>query len=361
MKKNYFMKSLMGLAMLCGITTANAQTIQEVAGKYSDGENTLTVRVDDAEAGTVLLSGFMGKGCTVNGTYADGAITIDASKGVYVDMGVSLEAGAMAAMQLLVTAEADGSVNMMTGMAPIVLKVDGQSLSYDVNLASAVMDFMTGGMTPVAYMAPASLKKQEVPVLTAEQIVGEYTFTANSAETNDEFKSVLGESLVSDNYTLTVAPGAGENQFTVSGFFGYSMMPVQAEYVPATGQLIVSTNPQAGMPAFVGMTATGDMLMLMTMMTNTYFDVTADGMSTNNTVILSFMAGADSDYDDGIAALVRGGKAVKGADAIHEIAESQSDKVEYYTLGGVRVNKVQNMPKGAYIVKSAKGSKKVIF
>ena len=360
MKKNYFMKSLMGLAMLCGITTANAQTIQEVAGKYSDGENTLTVRVDDAEAGTVLLSGFMGKGCTVNGTYADGAITINASKGVYVDMGVSLEAGALAAMQLLVTAEADGSVNMVTGMAPIVLKVDGQSLSYDVNLACAVMDFMTGGMTPVAYMAPASLKKQEVPVLTAEQIVGEYTFTANSAETNDEFKSVLGESLVSDNYTLTVAPGAGENQFTVSGFFGYSM-PVQAEYVPATGQLIVSTDIQAGMSAIVGETATGDALSLTTLMTNTYFDVTADGMSTNNTIILSFKAGADSDYDDGIAALVRGGKAVKGADAIHEIAESQSDKVEYYTLGGVRVNKVQNMPKGAYIVKSAKGSKKVIF
>lgn len=362
MKKNYFMRSLMGLAVACGISTANAQSIQDIAGKYSDGENTLTVRVSDAEAGTVVLSGFMGKGCTINGTYADGVITVELARGAYLDMGVSLEAGSLAAMQMLVNAEADGSLNMLTAMVPLALKADGSSLSYTTTLASAVMDFTTGGMTPVLYMAPSTLQKQEVPVLTAEQIAGQYTFTANASEIGEDYTGAFDANFSAESFTLTVAPGAAENMFNVSGFYGYSMMPVQAEYVPSTGQLIVSTGPQAGMPAIIGMTAGGDMLLMMTMMTNTYFDVTAEGMSTNNTLILNFVAGDDSDYDDGAAALIRGGKAVKSsANAIQEMAESQNEKVEYYTLGGVRVNKVQNMPKGAYIMKSAKGSKKVIY
>lgn len=350
-------KVLMGLMLLCGMNNAYAQSVNEIAGKYSDGENTVTVRVSDAENGGVILSGLVGKPCTVAGTYADGKITIDLSKGAYVDMGMTVEAGAMAAMQMLLLAEEDGSLNMATAMGQAVIDMADGKMDIKQNLCSGVLNFFTESLSPVAYMEPCTLSKVEVPALTAEQICGTYNFTSNASEVADNYGTVMGANFNAENFAITIT-AAGENKYMVSGICGYSA-PIMAEYSAVTGQLIMNTNPQNGGIAMLGMATDGAKLMATTMFTVTYLDMNADGLTTDNTIAIQYAETDDSEFASGVAAIVRGGKATKDATAIKEMAEDTAEAI--YNLNGVRVAKTANMPKDAYIIKSAKGSKKVMF
>lgn len=355
MKNIYFKKVLMGLMVLCGCNAAMAQSVNDIAGKYSDGENTVTVRVTDAENGGVNLSGLVGKPCNVAGTYADGKITIDLSKGVYVDMGMSLQEGSLAAMQMLLLAGEDGSVNMMTGLGQVVISVADGKLTTTQNLCAGVLSFMTGTITPVAYMEPCTLSKVEVPALTAEQICGTYNFTANASEISETYGTLMGENFKADNFTLTITT-AGEDKYMVSGICGYST-PVEAEYCAATGQLILYTNPQdnGGEYVQIATSTDGAPILLSTLFTVTYLDMTADGLSTNNTLGISYEETEDSEYGSGMAAIIRGGKAVKDATAIKQMTEKTSEAI--YNLNGMRTGE---STKGIHIIKSAKGTKKVM-
>ncbi len=353
MKNIYFKKVLMGLMILCGCNAAMAQSVNDIAGKYSDGENTVTVRVTDAENGGVNLSGLVGKPCNVAGTYADGKITIDLSKGVYVDMGMTVQEGAMAAMQMLLLAGEDGSVNMMTAMGKAVINMADGKMSIDQHLCTGVLNFFTGSISPVAYMEPCTLSKVEVPALTAEQICGTYNFTANASEVSETYGTVMGENFNADNFTLTIT-AAGEDKYMVSGLCGYST-PIMAEYCAATGQLILNTDPNAGGIAILGLATDGASLMATTMFTVTYLNMTAEGLTTDNTIAIQYAETEESEFGNGLAAIVRGGKAVKDATAIKQMEEKTTEAI--YNLNGMRTDK---STKGIYIIKSAKGTKKVM-
>lgn len=375
MKKNYLFKALM--AVLCFMGMANpvfAVNVSDLVGRYSlvsngsenNGENGLAVNFDvtirsGAEDDALILSGFFGKSNTINATFDAENSTIVIKSGNYVEMGVSLEEGSMAAFQLLFPV-VDGAPDMMN---PITLDVaqDG-TISFSNHIGCVVQAFVPGAgfqMMVLETLKGGTLTKKNVQVCTPEQITGKYAFACEK-----EFNEACTESLLNGfskgNDELTVK-SLGDNQYEISGFFGVST-PVPAVYYPEIGQMIVASNAMLGGVKY-GENAEGS-LDLRTMLTDMYIDVEEGKLATNNVVMVGFTANDESMEDDAILVLMRGGKGTRTASGIDVVKKNDAAEglVDVYSLNGVQLLKNAeagklNLPKGTYILRSANGVSKV--
>ena len=368
MMKKYMFKALAAMVCFVGMTSeVKAFEAADLVGRYAlvsnDSENggsmglpvnfDVTVREDGN--GGLIMSGFFGKGNTINALFDKETNVITINPGNYVDMGVSLEEGAMSAMHFLLVVE-DGTPNMMK---PIEMKVEEDgTITFENHIGDAV-GFFT--MTVVEALKGGKMTKKEVAQLTPEKIAGTYTFK-NEKEINEAYEELLEGFDATDDDQLVIK-SQGDNKYTVSGLFGTDI-EVPAVYYPEIGQLIVETNRNLGGADF-GESSEGSYI-LGTMLTDSYFDVEDGKISTNNTIFVSFEADDDSDYDDAVLVLFRGGEGTRNATSVANVKAAVEGSVDVYTTNGVLVQKAAdldnlNLPKGVYILKGENGAKKVLF
>ncbi|MDE7378611.1 MAG: hypothetical protein K2N13_06570 [Paraprevotella sp.] len=355
---------------------AHAVTASDLVGRYSlvsngseyNGENGLavnfdvTVREGDGD-GSLILSGFFGKSNTIRATFDAENNQIVIGGGNYVEMGVSLEQNAMAAMQMLLPV-VDGTPNMMGGTITLNVGQDG-TISFDDHIGCVAQAFNPAvgfEMIVLEALKGGTLTPKNVQACTPDQIAGKYTFVCEK-EVNEAYgENVLG-GFSTGNDELTVT-SLGDNQYEVSGFFGCSAA-VPAVYYPATGQLVI--------PSMV-MSVNGIELVennegtysLGTMLTDLYFDVKEGKLSTKNVIVLSFEANDESSEDDGCAMLMRGGEATRISTGIGAVKKDivAEGPVDVYSVSGVLLQKNAeadklNLPKGTYILRSVNGAIKV--
>lgn len=374
----------MGGVLLLAPSTANAQET-DLSGVYTltangftkntgaiPNESTIRIYKAENEDGeeSYYLYGIMNRSNNVSATYDATASTLSIDPNQYV-----YGSGNGYMMTMIMEAGKDDEGQASTD--PFVMNVasDG-NIAFENTLSFWNYQFFVG-LTEVEGITGGKLTKQASPAtLTSSDLTGSYTFKANDVTTSDVTER-LNSNIKTDEFTLTIAPAEGENQYTVSGLFGTDAS-VTMTYYPEAGLLTTDElnslySNKVKLASIEGDDDEDDGWNVACMFSNLNFITSkaADGTVTLTTISQPTInvTGLGEDEDDneldGQAYVINGGTATKAAATSIKNIDSvdNNNKVEVYTTDGRLIGNGDasklGLNHGIYIVKNGKKTTKV--